>query len=77
MVDECARPGLARWLRENGHDVFSVFDQAQGMTDDNVLQLALDEERILITNFFPLEASPFQWPGRKAGLLSFFRTNVL
>lgn len=49
LVDECAGPGLALWLREQGHDVFSVFDQARGMNDDDVLQLALKDERILIT----------------------------
>jgi len=49
LVDECAGPGLAKWLREQGHDVVSVFDQAQGMTDDDVLNIALANERILIT----------------------------
>jgi predicted nuclease of predicted toxin-antitoxin system len=49
LVDECAGPSLARWLREQGHDVFSVFDQARGISDDEVLQIALESERILIT----------------------------
>jgi chloramphenicol O-acetyltransferase len=26
LVDECIGPSVARWLRENGHDVASVFD---------------------------------------------------
>ena len=49
LVDECAGPGLARWLAGQGHDVFSVFDQARGITDDEVLQMALEMEHILIT----------------------------
>ncbi len=49
LVDECAGPGLARWLQGQGHDVFSVFDKARGITDDEVLQMALETERILIT----------------------------
>ncbi len=49
LVDECAGPSLARWLREQGHDVFSVFDQARGINDDEVLQIAVENERILIT----------------------------
>ena len=49
LVDECAGPSLARWLREQGHDVFSVFDQARGINDDEVLQMSLENERILIT----------------------------
>ena len=49
LVDECAGPSLARWLREQGHDVFSVFDQARGINDDEVLQMSFENERILIT----------------------------
>jgi predicted nuclease of predicted toxin-antitoxin system len=49
IVDECAGPTLALWLQQRGHDVFSVFDQARGSTDDQVLQIALRDERILIT----------------------------
>ncbi len=50
LVDECTGPAVARWLREQQHDVFSVFDQARGIDDDHVLDLAVAEERILITN---------------------------
>jgi predicted nuclease of predicted toxin-antitoxin system len=39
LVDECTRPTVARWLRDQGHDVFSVFDEARGA-----------EDRIFITN---------------------------
>ena len=49
LVDECAGPSLARWLYEQGHAVFSVFDQARGINDDEVLQIALETERILIS----------------------------
>ncbi len=49
LVDECAGPSLARWLQEQGHDVFSVFDQVRGFNDEEVLRIALENERILIT----------------------------
>jgi predicted nuclease of predicted toxin-antitoxin system len=49
LVDECAGPSLARWLQEQGHDMFSVFDQARGINDDEVLRIALKNEFILIT----------------------------
>lgn len=49
LVDECAGSSLASWLREQGNDVFSVFDQARGITDDKVLQIAVETERILTT----------------------------
>jgi predicted nuclease of predicted toxin-antitoxin system len=50
LVDECTGPTVARWLRDQGHDVFSVYEQARGSQDQDVLQRALDENRILITN---------------------------
>jgi predicted nuclease of predicted toxin-antitoxin system len=49
LVDECAGFTLARWLQEQGHDVFSVYEQARGITDEEVLRIALENERILIT----------------------------
>ena len=52
LVDECAGPSLSRWLQEQGHDVFSVFDQARGISDDEILRIALENERILITKVF-------------------------
>jgi predicted nuclease of predicted toxin-antitoxin system len=41
---------LARWLKQQGHDVFSVYDQARGIGDDMVIEIAQIERRILITN---------------------------
>ena len=50
LVDECTGPAVARWLREQGHDVVSVYEQARASSDDVVIQMANDEARILITN---------------------------
>lgn len=50
LVDECTGPAVARWLRSRGHDVFSVYEQARGLSDDAVLRRAVSESRILITN---------------------------
>ncbi len=50
LVDECTGPAVARWLREQDHDVFSVFEQARGMDDDAVIDKSFAENRILITN---------------------------
>jgi predicted nuclease of predicted toxin-antitoxin system len=41
---------VARWLRQRGHDVFSVYEEARGMDDDEIIQKACDEDRILVTN---------------------------
>ena len=50
LVDECTGPAVAHWLKQQGHDVFSVYDQARGIDDDKVLEIANSEGRILITN---------------------------
>ena len=50
LVDECTGPTVATWLLSNGHEVFSVFDKARGMDDDNIIQKAREENWILITN---------------------------
>jgi len=50
LVDECTGPMVASWLRDQNHEVFSVYDEARGLDDDEVIQKALEGERILITN---------------------------
>jgi predicted nuclease of predicted toxin-antitoxin system len=50
LVDECTGPAVAHWLEQQGHDVFSVYHQARGISDDRVLEIAQIELRILITN---------------------------
>ena len=49
LVDECTGPAVAQWLRDLGHDVFSVYEEARGKPDDAILQQAVDEDWILIT----------------------------
>jgi predicted nuclease of predicted toxin-antitoxin system len=50
IVDECTGPAVARWLEDEGHDAFSVFDEAPGISDTEVIRRAHRERRILITN---------------------------
>jgi predicted nuclease of predicted toxin-antitoxin system len=50
LVDECTGPAVARWLRQQGHTVFSVYEQERGMDDDDIIQKAFAENWILITN---------------------------
>lgn len=50
LVDECTGPGVARWLTSESHDVVSIYDEARGLGDDAVLNKAVSEQRILITN---------------------------
>jgi predicted nuclease of predicted toxin-antitoxin system len=50
LVDECTGPAVARWLRDQKHEVFSVYDEARGLEDDVVIRKAFEENWILITN---------------------------
>jgi len=50
LVDECTGPAVARWLRGQSHEVFSVYEQGRGMSDDEILVKAHSESWILITN---------------------------
>ena len=49
LADEsCAGP-VIRALRRAGHDVLAIVDVAGGSTDEKVMQRAIDERRVLIT----------------------------
>ncbi|MCA9937588.1 MAG: DUF5615 family PIN-like protein [Anaerolineales bacterium] len=50
LVDECTGPAVADWLRAQKHEVFSVYDEARGLEDSDILQKAYVENWILITN---------------------------
>jgi predicted nuclease of predicted toxin-antitoxin system len=50
LVDESSGPSLARWLRELGHEVFSVYEQSSGISDAEVIERAYGGGWILITN---------------------------
>ena len=50
LVDGCTGPSVAEWLRNQQHEVFSVFEEASGMNDDEIILKALQENWILITN---------------------------
>jgi predicted nuclease of predicted toxin-antitoxin system len=50
LVDECTGPVVAHWLRAQNHEVFSVYEEARGMEDDEVIAKAFAGNWILITN---------------------------
>ncbi|MGB9888027.1 MAG: DUF5615 family PIN-like protein [Moorellales bacterium] len=49
LVDVCAGAKLALWLRELGHDVAEVRSRNPQMGDDEVLQWAAEEKRVVVT----------------------------
>jgi predicted nuclease of predicted toxin-antitoxin system len=50
LVDECTGPAVAHWLQRQGHEVFSVYEEARGMKDEEVIRKACAESWILVTN---------------------------
>jgi predicted nuclease of predicted toxin-antitoxin system len=50
LVDECTGPTVAESLRAKGHSVFSVYEEARGLSDDEIIEKAFDENWIIITN---------------------------
>ena len=50
LVDECTGPVVSKWLREQGHIVYSVFDEARGLSDDAIIRKAFEENWIIVTN---------------------------
>ena len=49
LADECCDFALVEEIRQSGHDVFYVFDSIRGAAADDVLALAFDQRRILLT----------------------------
>lgn len=50
LVDENTGVVVGRWLRSQGHEVFSVYEEARGTDDEEILQKAFAENWILITS---------------------------
>lgn len=50
LVDECTGPNVAKWLRDQGYEVFSVFEQARGADDEAIIKKAASEKWVIITN---------------------------
>lgn len=50
LVDECTSKRVAQWLRQEGHEVFSVYEEARGISDEEIIRKAFADNWILITN---------------------------
>ncbi len=50
LVDECTGPRVASWLQELHHEVFSVYDDARGLDDESIIEIAYKNDYIIITN---------------------------
>jgi predicted nuclease of predicted toxin-antitoxin system len=72
LVDECTGPAVARWLRGQQHEVFSVFDEARGMSDSDILAKGLAENWVIVTNDKDFGDLVFK-EGRRHGGVIFLR----
>ena len=50
LVDECTGPAVSSYLRERSHEVFSVYEEARGMEDGDIITKAFRENWILLTS---------------------------
>lgn len=57
LADECCDTELVAYLREDGHDVLYVLERKPGVSDDEVLLEAYNEERILLTDLSSIAPS--------------------
>ena len=49
VADESCAMQVVRSLRASGHNIVAIAEVARGVSDDEVLSLALSEQRIVIT----------------------------
>ena len=49
LVDVCVGRNVERWLRENGYDILCVREINPRMKDREVLKIAVNEERMILT----------------------------
>jgi predicted nuclease of predicted toxin-antitoxin system len=50
LVDECTGTSVADWLKSEKNEVFSVFEQWLGVSDDQIIEKCQNEDYILITS---------------------------
>lgn len=50
VVDECTGPSVSRWLVGEEYDVLCVFTDARGQSDQWILDTAVEQQRVLVTN---------------------------
>ena len=50
LADENVARLVVEKLREHGHDVLSISEYALGITDDEVLKIAREQDRIILTH---------------------------
>lgn len=65
LVDECTGIWVSRKLRQMGFDSVSVIECMKGALDEEIMQRAVEENRVIITNdkYFGRLAGFYKLPG--------------
>ena len=71
LADECVDAATIRLLRDAGHDVRAVTETDRGASDEQVLALALVDDRILPTEDMDFGAHAFHHRARLPGVILF------
>jgi predicted nuclease of predicted toxin-antitoxin system len=57
LVDECTGTSVANWLKKENHEVYSVFEQWRGASDESILEKC----HLKITYLLPLTKILARW----------------
>ncbi len=65
LVDECTGIAVSAKLNQLGHDSLSVIEAMKGASDEEIMQRAVEENRIIIANdkYFGRLAGFYKLPG--------------
>jgi len=69
LVDESTGRAVARYLQEAGYDVIAVSEEMPQADDDQIIERALSEARILVTNDKDFGEKVFRDRRSHAGIL--------
>lgn len=51
LADECCDLSMVTRLGQNGHDVVFIPEMTPGITDSEVLEMSLQEKRVVVTEY--------------------------
>jgi predicted nuclease of predicted toxin-antitoxin system len=65
LVDECTGISVSNILKQLGHDSISVIEDMKGASDEEIMERAVKEKRVIVTNdkFFGRLAGFYKLPG--------------
>lgn len=77
IADENIQSPLVEALREDGHDVLYITEYSDGITDEEVLSIAADQQRLLLTEDKDFGELVFRLKRGLPGVILFRMADVL